>query len=238
MERARFRFRVVASTSSSRAAVPLLLALGGVASAVLVAREIAWSVTAGPGDGVAGWPPSSRLPLPDSAPWALVFLHPQCSCSAATLEAVARLVGLCEDRIDWTLVVRADSEDPGFAARGGLTRRISRLVEGLHNVDRFVDENGREAGRFGVGTSGHTFLFAAGTYELIAQGGLTPTRGHFGETSMWGAICRSAGVSRSEAERRAALDGTLDSPVFGCEIEPVTVETRVGDLARPLEAVR
>jgi hypothetical protein len=71
-----------------------------------------------------------------------------------------------------------------------------------------VDENGREAARFGAATSGHVFLYSnAG--RLMFSGGITAQRGHVGANSGREAILSlvNSGVKQRDA-----------TPVYGCGV--------------------
>ncbi len=70
-------------------------------------------------------------------------------------------------------------------------------------------EDGDEARRFGAATSGHVMLYdAAG--RLHFSGGITPARGHEGDS-----LGRDAVIDLIEAYRSA---GRRCSPVFGCPL--------------------
>jgi hypothetical protein len=75
-------------------------------------------------------------------------------------------------------------------------------------VDLRIDEGGAEARRFGAATSGQALLYdAAG--RLVFSGGITPARGHSGDSAGRDAIIRW--VERGTAPQKSAF-------VFGCSL--------------------
>ena len=70
------------------------------------------------------------------------------------------------------------------------------------------DDDGAEARRFGVETSGQTLLYDA-RGALIFSGGITGSRGHAGENA--GAAALAALLTRGAAAQRGA-------DVFGCPL--------------------
>jgi len=152
---------------------------------------------ASPGAAAASepvWPAGTALAAP-GGPTLLVFLHPECACSRATLGELDRLLVFFRGRVDVRLV---------FSAPGRTLRERAARLSGVTPVD---DPGGIEARRFGATTSGHAFLFAADGRRLFA-GGITAARGHHGDNA-------GAAALRAHAEGREA-PGT--APVFGCPL--------------------
>jgi hypothetical protein len=176
--------------------------------AVLAAGErwlVAYESAPGAATPVSGqWPEESSIRPTPGRHALLLFAHPQCPCTKATLGELAwvaaRSKGLADVRIMFVLPPGAPKDwhhtDLWSAAR---------TIPGAHVQ---ADDGGVEARRFHAVTSGHVMLFdAAG--RLVFQGGITAGRGHAGDN----------------AGRRAVLDslthGTADppsTPVFGCPL--------------------
>ncbi len=141
------------------------------------------------------WPDSSSLtPAPRGAT-AVVFVHPECPCSRATLHelaAVTRDQPLGDAKL---LVVFEGRGDGDLWRDAGRTPRLERVL----------DEAG-EGARFGVQTSGFTVVYDASAH-LVFHGGITGSRGH-------------VGTNIGSTELRAALEGTPsgEHPVFGCAL--------------------
>lgn len=169
-----------------------------------------WRYETTPGtakDAPFTWPEETSLIVESGLPTLVLFVHPCCPCTRATTSELRALLPHFEGRI--TSLVAAfrpadvppdwcESEVPGA---------------GLPGARPFVDEEGREAARFGVATSGHV-LFYGKSGELRFSGGVLPARGHVGE---------NAGLrdlrTAIEAELAGnAFDASIGHPVFGCSI--------------------
>jgi len=78
------------------------------------------------------------------------------------------------------------------------------------------DDGAVEAGRFGIATSGTVALYDRGG-KLLFHGGITPARGHEGD---------SFGRERIVSLLTSGRSDRADAPVFGCALsndEPVRV---------------
>jgi len=161
-----------------------------------------------PGRAVPTWPAQSSIVRATDRATLLLFAHPLCPCTRATLAELERVVAACADRIDARVVFSWEgSESPGDEL--GLIAK-ARDIAHVSVVD---DLGGREARRFGIATSGEVLLYEPdGT--LAWRGGITASRGHEGDSEG-----KSALIAR-------ILDGTPARgtfPVFGC---PLFSETR------------
>jgi len=140
------------------------------------------------------WPADSRIPR-RAHPTALLFVHPNCPCSRATLAELARLLAVVGDRVDVHVVLSA----PGDALRAA--------AAAIAGVALFDDPEGVEARRFGATTSGDLLLYTSGG-RLAFQGGITRARGHEGDSS--GAAAVIGHLRGRPAPSRA--------PVYGCPL--------------------
>ena len=147
------------------------------------------------------WPSGSALPPPTSRPVLLLFAHPRCPCTRATLEELAGILETHGTRLD-TRVLFFRPAGGGWE-EGELWRRAAALP-----VCVAWDEGGGEGNRFGVRTSGHVLLFGSDG-RLLFSGGITPSRGH-------------AGPSAGREALLALLDGRAPcrtgAEVFGCPL--------------------
>lgn len=189
-----------------RRALPWLIGAWVVASALGSAWVGSQASVAG-----AGATPPSRLP-PALAPargpgaWALlVFLHPRCACSRATLAELAKLTAHAGGRLATRVFVWAPREAPADFVRSELWTR-ARAVPGVEVV---LDVDGQAAREVGARTSGQVVLFAPDGVERFS-GGITPARGHEGDSAGNLAI-------RALVDSQAPEDSA--SPVFGCALE-------------------
>jgi hypothetical protein len=149
------------------------------------------------------WLAGSRIQLDDRRPTLLIFLHPRCPCSRASLGELAYIMDRCRDRVS----VHAILLGTPFLDRWGQSE-IERDLAGLPDVHVYPDRGGAEARRFSVATSGHVLLYDA-RGRLVFSGGITAARGHAGDN-----YGRAAVLDRILNED----EGRAGSPVFGCPL--------------------
>jgi hypothetical protein len=165
--------------SWKRAAIALgiLAWVGGVAWGIQKIEH--YSSTPGmAAEAPAQWP-GSALVAPQAGRSTLVmFMHPQCSCTSASLEELKTIVERTHGAVAaWVVVLKPSGMNDEWAQSG--TWETARNMSGVTVV---MDDNGGEADRFGAFTSGHTVLYSAdGTLQF--SGGITAARGHVGENS-------------------------------------------------------
>lgn len=148
------------------------------------------------------WPAGSHLRLAPERATLVLFAHPKCPCTHATVTELARLMartsGLVEARVAVVKPAKApaDWDDTELVARAG-------AIPGAI-VSR--DEGGVEAARFGVLASGHVVVYDHDGRRLFS-GGLTSSRGHEGE---------SFGSQRISSLLTTGVADRAEAPVFGC----------------------
>jgi hypothetical protein len=133
----------------------------------------------------------------------VVFAHPLCPCTAATVEELDRIMAATAGRLAATVVFFVPAKD-GAWSEGGLAAHAAK-IPGVTIID---DVGGEEARRFGAVTSGDTFLYDAGG-RLVFRGGITSSRGHAGDSPGKAAIESFVLEGRHESAK---------APVFGCAI--------------------
>lgn len=148
------------------------------------------------------WPAESSLALDDRRFTLLVFVHPRCPCSRATLHELSRLLARVESQVLVTVVFSYPDDVPPDWERSDLWN-IATNTTGVAVVR---DRGGHEAQRFGAGTSGDVTMYSANG-DLWFSGGITGSRGHEGDNFGSAAI---AGLLQGE------LTPPLSAPVFGC----------------------
>jgi hypothetical protein len=154
-----------------------------------------WAYKMAPGAAAtppAAWPSASRLRRTAGRPTLVMFAHPGCPCTRASLSELARLVARFPQRMTVYVLFTGPAEAPA-----------------IPGVEMRSDADGAEAARLGARTSGQALLYsAAGT--LVFSGGLTGARGHEGDNPGRAAI--AAFLEHGEASRPA-------TPVFGCALQ-------------------
>jgi hypothetical protein len=151
-----------------------------------------------------GWPAQSAL-VPASDRPTLVFLaHPQCTCTRASIGELAEVLARTPNHPKTYVLFLRPSTVGAEWEKTDLWQRATALPD----VTVLRDDDGAEARRFGVETSGQTLLYDAGG-RLIFSGGITGSRGHAGDNAGESALV--ALLTRGQADRRA-------TSVFGCPL--------------------
>ena len=134
----------------------------------------------------------------------LLFYHPHCPCTKATVRCLERLSTRFSQKPDFVAIAFCPSSENESWIESPIT---DSLRKGQH-TRIVVDWDGQLSRRFGVYTSGHTVVYDE-SGKLLFSGGFTPGRGHEGD-----------GPAASELlERINGQTKTLTRwPVFGCAI--------------------
>ncbi|MDB6132229.1 MAG: hypothetical protein JWM59_472 [Verrucomicrobiales bacterium] len=164
------------------------------------------------------WPQGSALSKAADGRFSLVmFLHPECPCSRASVEELSVLLARHPGRI-LPQVVFFTPEDKKTEWSD---TRLWRQARELPGVRTRMDEAGREAERFGASSSGETFVYdPQGT--LVFHGGVTSARGHEGDNDGLAAIENLVGKAIVETSGTRSPDGggqhEVKTPVYGCPL--------------------
>ena len=150
------------------------------------------------------WPADSGVRPAHERPLLIVFIHPRCPCSRATIDGLAQLAARCPKQVDVCVFVFKPSGSDATWERTDLWQS----AEQIPGLTVLTDLDGAEAHRFAVETSGHTLLYdRQGTLQF--SGGITGSRGHAGD---------NAGLSAVEAAIGGVTPKVRRTPVFGCPI--------------------
>ena len=150
----------------------------------------------------AAWPADSRLVRDPDRPTLVMFVHPHCPCSRASLHELAALASQCGERVALRIVFVT----PPGVAEGWERTDLYDAASRIPGAQVCRDRDGVEAARFGATTSGESLLYAADA-RLLFHGGLTGSRGHEGDNAGRDAV--TALVETGRAEQRS-------SAVYGC----------------------
>lgn len=174
---------------------------------VIAGLVILWrySLTAGPASDHPGhWPPSASTPIPADHPVMVLFLHPQCPCSRATIRQLARIQSKTQDRIEYRIFFL---QPDGFSS-DWVETDLWRSASEIPGAKLFHDRNGSEARLFGARTSGQAVLYDS-RGRLSFAGGITPGRGHEGDSKGSDAVIAFARTGN------ATCPG---APTYGCSL--------------------
>src|SRR5262245_53453004 len=92
------------------------------------------------------WPTQSKLSLTPDVYNLLVFAHPRCPCTRATLGELAELTARCRDRVQVRVVLFKPADVPDDWVHTDQWRSASEIP----GVQVLCDEAGAEAERFGA----------------------------------------------------------------------------------------
>jgi hypothetical protein len=192
----------------------------GVWALVLVAALGAlWKYKLTPGAAatvVGRWPDASALTRSTQGPTLLMFAHPGCPCTRASLAELRSVMSSFEGKVTAVVVVFDAGSGAGFGPTA--TTDAARTIPGVVVAS---DPGGREARRFGATTSGHVVLYDA-KGVLRFSGGITPARGHQGGSPGKQRLLDVLAASSTQAGPRFfdSVGGRpLSSSVYGCSLE-------------------
>lgn len=152
----------------------------------------------------ATFPSHSALALAPDVPTLILFAHPRCPCTRASVHELAGLMASLPRRVAVTVVFTLPKGVAPRWEQGELWQEAA-TIPGIHVV---TDRDGEEAGRFGVKGSGHVLLYRPAG-QLVFSGGITPSRGHEGDNPGRSAVISLVLQGRSPVNR---------TPVYGCPL--------------------
>ncbi|MEW5848960.1 MAG: RedB protein [Myxococcota bacterium] len=170
------------------------------------AAVVRYKSTAGEhGEIPAQWPSASALARSSVGKTLVMAAHPHCPCTRASISELARLLSRAGPGVTAQVLFMTPSD----VAPGWEETALFRRAQEIDGVTVVRDRDGVEAERFGLRTSGHTALYDEnGT--LLFHGGITPARGHEGESAGQLAVVKLVrGESATEHEAK----------VFGCGLK-------------------
>jgi hypothetical protein len=175
---------------------------GASVGAVLMAK---FSRIPGPAaNAPAHWPAQSAIVLSRTNSTLVMFAHPHCTCTEASVGELERLMERTQGRISAHVLFLKPAELSANWTDTALWRRAS----GIPGVTVQMDTDGAEAQRFGSTTSGETMVYGADGH-LLFHGGITISQGHEGDNHGLNAI---VALSKTRSVRMAR------TPVFGCSL--------------------
>ncbi len=139
----------------------------------------------------------------------LVFCHPHCPCTRATLAELSRLMGRCGDKLDAYVLF----DRPAHATADWDRTSLREQGESIPGVTVLTDVGGDQGLLFNVRTSGEVLLYDS-RGQLVFHGGITPARGHEGY---------SAGRKKIEEFTTMGGPDRVTTPVFGCPLRKENV---------------
>jgi hypothetical protein len=150
------------------------------------------------------WPSASSLKRDAGVPTLVMFAHPQCPCTRASIGELASLVAQSQGQRQ---IVVAFFKPRGAGDEWARTD-LWESAAAIPGVEVTTDEEGAEAKRFGALSSGFTVLYDA-SGKLRFDGGITESRGHSGDNDGREAL---VSILNHETPKLTV------TPVYGCSI--------------------
>jgi hypothetical protein len=158
----------------------------------------------------AFWPEQSRIAPSHGQSSLVLFAHPHCPCTRATMAELAEIMARCGDRVRTTVVIlHPDGVDDGWEQSS-----IWPDAENTPGVAVIRDDGCIESKRFGVATSGQALLYSPDG-RLLFTGGITAGRGHVGDN-----FGRAAIMSLILHSPSPKLERIVAGSVYGCPLFP------------------
>lgn len=177
----------------------------GWASAVLAGLWVVWCYANAPGVKDASpqvWPRASVIERPTDRSFLMMFAHPKCPCTRASIRELERLVARVQSTIDTCVVfVRPAGTNNEFVQTD-----LWRSAASIPGVRVVCDAHGTESQRFRAKTSGLVLMYDS-SGSLLFSGGITASRGHEGG---------NLGTDTLLALIQNRPEQVNQTPVFGC----------------------
>jgi hypothetical protein len=156
-------------------------------------------------EALSRWPQASRIARSPGHAILVLAAHPRCPCTRASLTELDRLLVRAGGRLEAVVLF----VKPGGAPAGWEDTDLWRRVASMPRARPILDVDGVEAHRFGALTSGQALVYDE-KGALLFSGGITPARGHEGDSA--GRAYILAGLGGAHLEHATA-------PVFGCALD-------------------
>jgi hypothetical protein len=157
---------------------------------------------------VEHWPAESELVRSEHRSTLLLFLHPKCPCSQASISELNQLLASLKESATQKPDLVVVATIPPTAIDDWWNTDTVASCQQIADARLFIDRGGREAARFGAVTSGTMMLFDEHGERRYA-GGITMARGHAGANSGRDQL---AAILRGDPPRGE------DIPAFGCQL--------------------
>jgi hypothetical protein len=124
----------------------------------------------------AVWPGSPLVAPVAGRDTLVMFIHPQCSCTRASLSELQTILDTAHGSVAaWVVVLK-----PHGMGDGWTHSETWSTASHMAGVNVVTDDEGSEAELFGASTSGYTVVYDA-SGKLLFTGGITRARGHVGD---------------------------------------------------------
>lgn len=178
---------------------------------LLGGMSLLWKYQTTPGEGSHSpvfWPENHEMTLNTIRPTLIMFAHPRCPCTRASLSELAQIMAHGSERVD----ARVNFFKPADFPAGWEKTDLWETAAAIPGVTVSSDIDGIAARQFGATTSGYVVLYnTRGEREF--QGGITGSRGHTGENT--GRATVLSILAQGNADNHQTL--TFGCPLLGCD---------------------
>jgi hypothetical protein len=187
-------------------AVAAVIAVALWSAAVIAGIQRLWSYEGTPGDRSSvpsTWPGSSLVTVDRERATLMMFVHPLCVCTRASLSELREAIDVADSAPAVWIVLLS----PHGMAKNW-EENIANIAKRIPEATIVTDVDGKAADTFGASTSGHVVVYDR-EGRLAFSGGITGARGHVGDN-----------------DGRRGLIGALhgggdahEYPIFGCGLD-------------------
>jgi hypothetical protein len=150
------------------------------------------------------WPSSAQIPLDPHLPTMVMFAHPKCPCTRASIGELNHLMAQCSGKVAAHVLFYKPARFSDDWARTGLWPSAAAIPA----VGVQEDGEGKQARLFGAETSGYLVLYDPHG-RLLFKGGITGSRGHAGD---------NAGEDTVVSFLTGQTPALAQAPVYGCSL--------------------
>ena len=150
------------------------------------------------------WPTFTTLQRASDRCTLVMFVHPKCPCSRASLDELAAILAHSGGHLRADVVFLSPTGEPASWVHTDLWETALRLPE----TSTISDPAGRQARLFHASVSGETLVYDS-LGNLRFHGGITDGRGHAGD---------NPGCSAIQTYLNTGTAPTARTPVFGCPL--------------------
>ena len=122
------------------------------------------------------WPSVSQIPRTAGLPTLVMFVHPHCPCSRASMEELSLIMAHCQNKVRTEVVFLRPEEFLQDWVKTDLWKSAIHIP----GVEAIIDDQGKEAKIFHADISGQVMLYDI-LGNLVFSGGITSSRGHEGD---------------------------------------------------------
>lgn len=150
------------------------------------------------------WPADSQIQRHPGHSTLIMFAHPHCPCSSASVGELNRLLTRCQGLADvYVFFIRPKNVPDSWAQT-----TLRKSAEAIPGVKVQLDPSGLESRRFGAESSGYVVLYSP-EGRLLFSGGITGARGHAGD---------NAGENGVVDLLNGQTISFKHTPVYGCSL--------------------